>query len=403
MEPKIKISDYTYTLPEEKIAKYPLPSRDSSKLLIYKNGIISHSIFHDIHKHLPLSSHLIINNTKVIAARLFFKRETGAIIEIFCLEPYSPSEYNMAFTVKGKSLWRCVIGNIKRFKSDTLEIYGDSPELHNTKLTASLVEREDNEAIVEFNWNKEYSFAQVLELCGKIPIPPYLKRDSEESDKSRYQTVYAKDKGSVAAPTAGLHFTEEMFKILEKEKNIRISRISLHVGAGTFIPVKTDMVENHKMHSEPFSISKSLIDDIILNCNKNEIISVGTTSTRTIESLYYLGVRCIEGQNPDFVTQWEPYERVYEYSTVQALKALSDWMDRESKEILEAKTQIIIVPGFKFRITDILVTNFHQPQSTLLLLIAAFIGENWREVYDYALKNDFRFLSYGDSCLFFRI
>jgi S-adenosylmethionine:tRNA ribosyltransferase-isomerase len=401
VEPEIKISDYSYNLPEEKIAKYPLPERDSSKLLIYKNGKIESDIFASLSNYLPENSLMVINRTKVVAARLIFRKESGAFIEIFCLEPYLPAEYNSAFASKGKSLWKCVVGNIKRLKEEYVYLYSVDDNTANVELKARLIERIENEAIIEFCWNESYEFSEVLEICGRIPIPPYLKRESESSDNERYQTIYAVYKGSVAAPTAGLHFTERVFNSL-KNKNIEISELSLHVGAGTFVPVKSELVSDHTMHSEPFSVSRGLVEMLTKAVGERDIIAVGTTSARTLESLYYLGVKCINGENPEFTAQWEPYSGKNKYDTKEALEALCRWLENNNRETLEARTQIIIVPGFKFRICNILVTNFHQPQSTLLLLISAFIGDGWRSAYDYALENNFRFLSYGDSCLLFR-
>ncbi len=402
MEPIIKISDYTYSLPEAKIAKFPLLNRDESKVLIFKEDIISESHFTNLPDLIPESSSIVLNNTKVVAARLIFQKESGAFIEIFCLEPYSPSEYNVAFSIKGKSEWRCVIGNLKRFKDGYIKLYSaGNIEVNKVSLRAKLVKKEDNEAIVLFEWDDNYTFSEVLEICGKIPIPPYLKRESQLSDKERYQTIYALNKGSVAAPTAGLHFTTDLIEKL-KIKGISINELSLHVGAGTFIPVKADFIANHKMHSEPFTVSRTFLENLIKILGHKKIISVGTTSARTLESLYYLGVHCIENGTPGVVSQWEPYKMLVNYDLTDSLTALVNWLDNQGLVELSTKTQIIIVPGFKFRIVDILITNFHQPQSTLLLLIAAFIGDNWRKVYDYALNNDFRFLSYGDSCLLFR-
>lgn len=401
MRPEIKISDYTYILPDEKIAKYPLPVRDESKLLILKNRSVSESQFKNIGNFIPDGSLLVINDTKVVPARLIFRKVSGAFIEIFCLEPHSPVEYNLSFSSKGCSEWSCVIGNIKRFKDGYIRIYGDSEEIIHTDLRATLLIRSGNEAIVRFEWNPEYTFAQILDICGKVPIPPYLKRDSESEDIERYQTVYAINRGSVAAPTAGLHFTDNVLNTL-KNRGINIERLSLHVGAGTFVPVKSELVSDHIMHAEPFTVSLLFLKRLRSQLGSGKVVAVGTTSARTLESLYYLGCRSISGQKPDFTDQWEPYESSYEISVEDSISALIKWVEDNGLNELTSRTRIIIVPGFKFRLTDILITNFHQPQSTLLLLISAFIGELWREAYDYALNNEFRFLSYGDSSIMFR-
>lgn len=402
MESKINIKEFNYILPEHKIAKFPLPNREDSKLLVFKNSSVSSNLFSNIHELLPNNSELVINNTKVVAARLIFQKKSGAFIEIFCLEPIDPFEYNEAFSAYGSSKWKCVIGNIKRFKDSEIELYNTgNSEVENINLRAELVSRIDNEAVVWFKWNHNYAFSSVLDICGNIPIPPYLKRESVFLDKERYQTVYAHNKGSVAAPTAGLHFTEKVLEII-KQKGININELSLHVGAGTFIPVKSEFISDHKMHSETFTVKRELVEKILDIHSKRKIISVGTTTVRSLESLYYLGKNCIEYGKPGEVTQWEPYNMVKEYSLEESLSALLIWFHTSGKNELTTKTQIIILPGFKFRIVDILITNFHQPKSTLLLLIAAFIGNEWKELYNYALENDFRFLSYGDSCLFFR-
>jgi S-adenosylmethionine:tRNA ribosyltransferase-isomerase len=325
------------------------------------------------------------------------------MIEIFCLEPHNPSEYNAAFNAKGSSEWKCVVGNIKRFKEhDILDLYiNNDSEAIKVNLQAQLINREDNEAIIKFSWYENYSFSSVLDICGKIPIPPYLKRESMLSDAERYQTIYASNRGSVAAPTAGLHFTTKVLENIKKQ-GIKINELSLHVGAGTFIPVKSELITNHKMHSEPIIITKELVENLLKIKKNKSVISVGTTSARTLESLYYLGLHCLNSGSPGEVGQWEPYNLKEEPTLEESLHAIITWFNASNNTILSTKTQIIIVPGFKFRIVDILITNFHQPQSTLLLLIAAFIGDSWKEVYDYALKNNFRFLSYGDSCLFFK-
>lgn len=401
MIPDINIKDYTYDLPDSRIAKYPLPQRDSSKLLIYRSGKVTHTIFTDLPSLIEDNSIIVFNNTKVVPARLFFQRESGAHIEVFCLHPDTPSEYASIFAQTECCRWKCIVGNVKRWKGDVLKLSNpaNSEEIESLNLKASLISREEGTAIVEFRWSGGYIFSKVLEICGNIPIPPYLNRETESIDYQRYQTTYAKYDGSVAAPTAGLHFTERVMDEI-KAKGVDMETVCLHVGAGTFLPVKNDNVAEHVMHTEPFAVKKSFLKDIIRDGRK--LTAVGTTSVRTLESLYYIGVKCIENGHPDIVTQWEPYERDYQYSTSDSIKAIIRYMDENNLDVLISSTRIIIVPGFKFRIVDILVTNFHQPQSTLLLLISAFVGGNWRTIYNYALQNDFRFLSYGDSSILFR-
>ena len=401
MIPEIRIEDYNYTLPDERIAKYPLDNRDSSKLLIYKNSEITHSVFSSLPEHLPSGHLMIFNDTRVVPARLHFQRSTGAHIEIFCLEPVLPEEYVSMFAARERCSWKCIVGNVKRWKGDVLNLYNplESGKISIMNLRASLVERNGETSIVEFTWDGGIPFSQVLEVCGSIPIPPYLNRETEDIDLERYQTLYARHRGSVAAPTAGLHFTEPVLDALQ-DKGIEIGKVCLHVGAGTFLPVKSSLVSEHTMHREPFVITLNFLKQLVSHLGK--IIAVGTTSVRTLESLYYIGVSCIEKGVPENVYQWAPYQREYAYSTEEALTALINYMEERGLTDLQIGTSIIIVPGFRFRIVDILVTNFHQPQSTLLLLISAFVGGNWHSIYDYALDNDFRFLSYGDSSLLFR-
>lgn len=400
MAPKIKISEYTYDLPEDRVAKYPLENRDSSKLLLYNDGSISEDNFYSIADYLPESSLILFNNTKVVPARIIFRKESGAMIEIFCLEPVDPADYSQSFSATSTSRWRAIIGNAKRWRFGELFI-----KTSEFVLSAKLIEKEANSYIVEFNWTEGRTFSEVIERCGKIPIPPYLKRDSEPLDSERYQTMYAKYRGSVAAPTAGLHFTDEVMKSIE-ERGISSDYLSLHVGAGTFVPVKSDLISEHKMHSEPFSVTKSLLLNIIENKRKGrKIVAVGTTTTRTLESLYYVGKSLIKSgmkNRPSEVSQWEPYDADEEIDIIESIGAIVGYMDKNRLESLDLKTSIMIVPSFTFRVIDVLITNFHQPQSTLLLLIAAFIGERWRDVYNYALENEFRFLSYGDSSILFR-
>ena len=402
MIPDIRIEDYNYPLPDERIAKYPLAERDSSKLLRYVDGKVDEHIFRDITDFLPDNAIMVFNDTKVVPARLHFVRPTGARIEIFCLQPVDPVEYNLAFASTQTCTWKCVIGNAKKWKNDTLNLY--LPENHGGKaaelnMTADLVSREGETGIVTFRWDGNLPFSNVLEICGTIPIPPYLNRDSEAIDTERYQTLYARVRGSVAAPTAGLHFTDSVLAKI-REKGIDMETVCLHVGAGTFLPVKDSEVAKHPMHREPFVVTKAFLKDLIDSHKK--VIAVGTTSVRTLESLYYIGVSCIEKGHPEDVEQWAPYTREYSYSTEEALSAIVNYLEQTSQDALTAGTRIIIVPGFKFRIVDILVTNFHQPESTLILLISAFVGGDWKTIYDYALAHDFRFLSYGDSSLLFK-
>ena len=401
MIPVIHIDDYTYDLPDERIAKYPLPERDSSKLLMYRDGKVDESIFRSIPAFLPENSLMVFNETKVVPARLHFQRESGAHIEIFCLEPVDPPEYNTSFAALDKCTWKCVIGNAKRWKGDILNLSNPDNDglVSSMGLTARLLERDGQTGLVEFEWGGGYPFSRVLEICGTIPIPPYLNRETEAIDSERYQTLYAKVRGSVAAPTAGLHFTERVLDGI-RSKGIDIENVCLHVGAGTFLPVKSRDVSEHPMHREPFSVRLDLLKRIL--GNEGRLIAVGTTSVRTLESLYYVGVSCLEKGHPEDVAQWAPYEREYPYPTRQALEAIVTYLETNGLDEIKVGTRIIIVPGFKFRLVDILVTNFHQPESTLILLVSAFVGGDWRTIYDYALGHGFRFLSYGDSSLLFR-
>lgn len=397
MIPEIRIDEFSYSLPEERIAKYPLEERDKSKLLIYDGALISEDVFRNLPSHLPSGALMVFNDTKVIPARLLFKRASGARIEILCLEPVSPTEYTLVFSETESCRWKCVVGNSKRWKGDCLSL--DIPGCDDIALKAKLIERQDAFVIVEFTWNGGIPFSKVLEKCGQMPIPPYLNRKSEAVDSERYQTLYARTNGSVAAPTAGLHFTEKVLSDLSSA-GIDKEHICLHVGAGTFLPVKSNYISGHAMHGEPFTVSLSLLEKI--RDGKLTVAAVGTTSVRTLESLYYIGVSCIEQGEPSDVKQWAPYIREYSYSTKEALSGLIFYLEKHNLTEISASTHIMIVPGFKFRIVDILVTNFHQPESTLILLVSAFIGNGWRRVYEYALEHDFRFLSYGDSNLLFR-
>lgn len=401
MIPEIRIEDYNYPLPDERIAKYPLASRDSSQLLVYKDGVPTRNTFKQISEFLPSGALMVFNDTKVVPARLHFQRSTGAHIEIFCLEPVQPEEYVSMFAVTDSCKWKCIVGNVKRWKNDTLSLYNPlaDQKILDMDLKADLVERTGETSIVEFSWKNGAPFSQVLEVCGSIPIPPYLNRDTEEVDLERYQTLYARFRGSVAAPTAGLHFTEGVLQEI-RDKGIDTDTVCLHVGAGTFLPVKSSLVAEHNMHREPFVVTLNLLEKLI--ARKGKVVAVGTTSVRTLESLYYVGVSCIENGHPEDVRQWAPYEREYAYSVEESLAAIVNYLKSNGLDELKVGTRIIIVPGFTFRIVDMLVTNFHQPQSTLLLLISAFVGGDWRNIYDFALENDYRFLSYGDSSLLFR-
>ena len=399
MIPDIKIQDYDYPLPDARIAKYPLPQRDSSKLLKYRDGNCEDYIFRELPSLLHAGSLMVFNDTKVVPARLFFRRASGARIEIFCLQPHSPAEYASAFAAVGRCSWQCVIGNAKRWKDDLLEYDTDDTELSAVHLQARLISREDRTGIVEFMWQGDEPFSGILELCGRVPIPPYLCRETEPIDLERYQTTYAHIRGSVAAPTAGLHFTPETLQAISS-RGIEMDNVCLHVGAGTFLPVKSEKVADHPMHREPFVVSLKLLRELARG--DRPVVAVGTTSVRTLESLYYAGACCIESGSPADVGQWDPYEREWPYSTQQALEALVGYLESNGLQELKTGTRIIIVPGFRFRIVNVLVTNFHQPQSTLLLLISAFVGGDWRTIYDHALAGGYRFLSYGDSSLLFR-
>ena len=401
MSVDINIKDYNYELPDSRIAKYPLEERDQSKLLEFRDSCITEHIFRDLPGLLPDNAIMVFNDTKVVPARLHFRRESGASIEVFCLEPHLPVEYNVNFASTGQCEWRCIVGNVKKWKGDVLRL--DNPDGDESvslmNLRAELVERQGETSIVRFLWDNGAAFSAVLEACGRIPIPPYLNRDTESIDSERYQTLYAKYRGSVAAPTAGLHFTDAVLEAI-RNRGIDTETVCLHVGAGTFLPVKSDNVAEHRMHREPFSVSLDFL--MKLRHGGHKIIAVGTTSVRTLESLYYVGVGIIEEGEAKDVDQWAPYAREYDYSLEESLDAIIDYLKARGETSLRVGTRIIIVPGFRFRVVDVLVTNFHQPQSTLLLLISAFIGGEWKPVYEYALAHSFRFLSYGDSSLLFR-
>lgn len=404
-DPKhIHIADYDYPLPDERIAKYPKEVRDESKLLLYKHGEIAEDTFYNLPNYINKGELMVFNNTKVIQARLHFHKQTGALIEVFCLEPHTPHDYQLNFSTTRRVAWTCLIGNLKKWKEGRLE----RPIRVGNKdivLTAERVGVSGTGYEVVFDWgDDDIAFSEVLEAIGELPIPPYLNRKTEESDLKTYQTVYSKIKGSVAAPTAGLHFTERVLKALD-EKGVERNEITLHVGAGTFKPVKSEEIGGHPMHSEWIAVKRESIERLLAHGGK--CVAVGTTSVRTLESLYYVGVMI--HRNPQahaddlHVPQWMPYEYAAspetKLSTTEALQAIIDWMDREKLPVLHTATQIIIVPGYDYHVVKAIVTNFHQPKSTLLLLVSALIGNDWHRVYDYALNHDFRFLSYGDSSL----
>lgn len=396
----IKISDYNYPLPDERIAKFPLKERDSSKLLVYKHGEIEERVFTSLPEYIEPGSLMIFNNTKVIQARLHFRKETGALIEIFCLEPIKPNDYVLNFQQTEHSAWLCMVGNLKKWKEGPLhkEMTVKGKPL---TLTATRGECHGTSHWIDFSWdNSEVTFADILEVFGELPIPPYLNRETQESDKETYQTVYSKIKGSVAAPTAGLHFTERVLDTL-RNKGVDLEEVTLHVGAGTFRPVKSEEIAGHDMHTEYISVNRQTIEKLLKH--GGETTAVGTTSVRTIESLYYIGEilesRPEASQEELHVKQWLPYENETNLTPIQALQNILDYMERNHLDALHTSTQIIIAPGYEYKIVKRIVTNFHQPQSTLLLLVSAFVKGDWRKIYDYALSHDFRFLSYGDSSL----
>lgn len=403
-DPKhIRISEFNYPLPDERIAKFPLPVRDQSKLLLYRHGEVTEDIFTSLPDYLPANSLIIFNNTKVIQARLHFHKETGALIEVFCLEPIQPNDYALNFQQTEHAAWLCMIGNLKKWKEGALkrEITVKGKPL---TLTAERGACHGTSHWVDFRWNNpEITFADILEVFGELPIPPYLNRETQESDKETYQTVYSKIKGSVAAPTAGLHFTPRVLDAL-REKGVALEELTLHVGVGTFKPVKSEEIEGHEMHTEYISVNRSTLEKLV--AHEGKAIAVGTTSVRTLESLYHIGVTLLHNPNATeedlHVKQWQPYETALETAAtpaVDALQAIIAYLDRHHMETLHSSTQIIIAPGYEYRIVKAMVTNFHQPQSTLLLLVSAFLHGDWRKIYDYALAHDFRFLSYGDSSL----
>ena len=403
METKhIHISDYTYDVPDERIAKFPIARRDHSKLLVYRHGEVSEDLFFHLPDYLPKGALMVFNNTKVIQARIHFRKETGALIEVFLLEPAAPSDYELMFQTHGHCEWYCLVGNQKKWKEGTLRRFIQVNGV-NVTLSATRLGEHGTSQHIAFDWdNDKVSFAEILDAVGELPIPPYLNRETQESDKTTYQTVYSKIKGSVAAPTAGLHFTEEVLVDLDAH-GIDREELTLHVGAGTFKPVKSEEIGGHEMHSEYISVRKHTLEKLLHH--HASAIAVGTTSVRTLESLYYMGVKLEHNPNLSeeqlHVHQWEPYQlsAEQEITAEKAIQNLLDYLKRNELNTLHTSTQIIIAPGYQYKIVKMLVTNFHQPQSTLLLLVSAFVHGDWRKIYDYALAHDFRFLSYGDSSL----
>jgi S-adenosylmethionine:tRNA ribosyltransferase-isomerase len=418
METKhIRISDFNYPLTDDRIAKFPLAQRDHSKLLLYRHGEVGEDIFYNLPKHLPSGALMVFNNTRVIQARIHFRKETGALIEVFLMEPADPTDYEVMFQTTGHCSWLCMVGNLKKWKEGPLkrdfEIHGKHLTLSATMNRSKTTEKSGGTNYwIDFEWdNDQVNFADILESVGELPIPPYLNRETQESDKTTYQTVYSKIKGSVAAPTAGLHFTEKVLADIDARGIVR-DEVTLHVGAGTFKPVKSEEIEGHDMHTEYIVVHRHTFERLLSHgC---EAIAVGTTSVRTLESLYYMGVKLVK--HPDaseadlHVNQWEPYDLPHDdqglvlvdgkpVSVEHAIRNLLDYLDRDHLSALHSSTQIIIAPGYTYKIVKRLITNFHQPQSTLLLLVSAFLHGDWRKVYDYALSHDFRFLSYGDSSL----
>jgi S-adenosylmethionine:tRNA ribosyltransferase-isomerase len=413
----IRISDYNYELPDERIAKFPLPRRDHSKLLLYNKGAVTHDVFYNLPKYLPEGSLLVYNNTRVIQARMHFRKETGALIEVFLMEPAQPADYEQMFQSTGRCSWLCMVGNLKKWKEGSLKRDFEIKE-HRLTLTATMDRSKTKEQSggtnywIDFEWNNsEVNFADILETVGELPIPPYLNRETQESDKTTYQTVYSKINGSVAAPTAGLHFTDEVLQAIDA-KGITRDEVTLHVGAGTFRPVKSETIDGHSMHTEYVVVHRHTLKRLLEHdCHA---VAVGTTSVRTLESLYYMGVKlatCDDLSEAQLhVNQWEPYDLPHDAGGLvlvdgkavtvrEAIQNLLDYLDRDGLDTLHTSTQIIIAPGYTYKIVKMLITNFHQPQSTLLLLVSAFLKGDWRKVYDYALSHDFRFLSYGDSSL----
>ena len=398
----IQIKDFNYNLPDERIAKFPLAKRDNSKLLLYRHGEVTEDVFHNIAQYLPKGALMVFNNTKVIQARLHFRKETGALIEVFLLEPYMPADYEQMFQTTGHCSWLCMIGNLKKWKEGPLKRTFDVKGKEVT-LVAERKEDVHKSYRVDFSWDaSDVSWAELLDAVGELPIPPYLNRETQESDKTTYQTVYSKVKGSVAAPTAGLHFTPEVLADIDRH-GIDREELTLHVGAGTFKPVKSEEIQDHEMHTEYICVHRQTLEKLIRH--EAKAIAVGTTSVRTLESLYYIGVKLEKtldlSEEELHVCQWEPYENAVAkpITPIKAIENILAYLDKHGLSALHASTQIIIAPGYEYNIVKMLVTNFHQPQSTLLLLVSAFLHGDWRKIYDYALAHDFRFLSYGDSSL----
>ena len=399
----IRIKDYNYDLPDERIAKFPLPERDKSKLLVYNHGEVSQDVFSNITRYLPQGALMVFNNTKVIQARLHFRKETGSLIEIFLLEPALPADYEQMFQTTGACSWYCLVGNLKKWKGGPLTTTVEMPGQPSVQLSAERDMSCETALKIDFKWtgDDKLSFAELIDKVGELPIPPYLNRNTQESDKTTYQTVYSKIKGSVAAPTAGLHFTQKVLADIDQH-NIDREELTLHVGAGTFKPVKSEEIEGHAMHTEYVCIRRTTLEKLLQhNC---EAVAVGTTSVRTLESLYYMGCKVKANPNVSLdqlhVNQWEPYASTTTTITpAEAIGELIAYMDRNNLPSLHSSTQIIIAPGYQYKIVKRLITNFHQPQSTLLLLVSAFVGGDWKSIYRYALDNDFRFLSYGDSSI----
>ena len=398
----IQIKDFNYNLPDERIAKFPLAKRDNSKLLLYRHGEVTEDVFHNIAQYLPKGALMVFNNTKVIQARLHFRKETGALIEVFLLEPYMPADYEQMFQTTGHCSWLCMIGNLKKWKEGSLKRTFDVKGKEVT-LVAQRKEDVHKSYRVDFSWDaSDVSWAELLDAVGELPIPPYLNRETQESDKTTYQTVYSKIKGSVAAPTAGLHFTPEVLADIDRH-GIDREELTLHVGAGTFKPVKSEEIQDHEMHTEYICVHRQTLEKLIRH--EAKAIAVGTTSVRTLESLYYIGVKLEKtldlSEEELHVCQWEPYENTVAkpITPLKAIENILAYLDKHGLSALHASTQIIIAPGYEYNIVKMLVTNFHQPQSTLLLLVSAFVHGDWRKIYDYALAHDFRFLSYGDSSL----
>jgi S-adenosylmethionine:tRNA ribosyltransferase-isomerase len=398
MNSHLSIHDFSYNLPDDRIAKFPLTERDQSKLLIYRDGKISTDVFSHLPDYIAETDMLAFNNTRVIRARIEMEKETGARIEIFCLEPHEPHDFQQSFSQQHTCQWKCMVGNLRKWKSGKLKksVVSDDIEIN---LYAELVDSTDQYKVICFTWDKSIDFGSLLDICGYTPIPPYLNRKAEEIDETRYQTVYSKHKGSVAAPTAGLHFTPQILQRLS-DKGVQINELTLHVGAGTFRPVKQNDVRQHEMHIEFFSVPLEVIRNLMTN--NGVLTAVGTTSLRALESIYWLGVKMLHQNIPLQILQldqWEAYQLPQDVSVYQSLSKICETLEANQQNILYASTKILIVPGYIFRICKRLITNFHQPQSTLLLLVGAFVGEQWKELYQYALDHDFRFLSYGDGSL----